>query len=134
VRLGRLDDGFPFRARRRFAGLHFVATDTAWEVGAETRAEAPMGAWLLLLTGRPAALPELSGPGATVVASAFPRRGPRSDAGQREPDAIARAARATARMVNGGSGSCARQCSCSRCRSPGDSAATCAPAGPTPKV
>ena len=68
MRLGRLDDGFPFRARRRFAGLHLVATDTGWEVGAGTRAEAPTGAWLLLLTGRPAALPELSGPGTSMVA------------------------------------------------------------------
>jgi uncharacterized protein (TIGR03083 family) len=64
--------GFPFRARRRFAGLQLVATDIDWEVGAGTRAEAPIGAWLLLLTGRPAALPELNAPAASLVASRFP--------------------------------------------------------------
>src|SRR3954451_15506871 len=62
---------FPFRARRRFAGLHLVATDTAWQVGSGTRVEGPIAALLLLLTGRPAGLADLTGPGADAVASRF---------------------------------------------------------------
>jgi uncharacterized protein (TIGR03083 family) len=60
---------FPFRARRRLAGLRLVATDTGWQVGLGERVEGPMAALLLLLTGRPTGLSELSGPGAVVVAS-----------------------------------------------------------------
>ena len=52
---------FPFRARRRLAGRELVATDARWRVGSGARVEGPMGSLLLLLTGRPAALSDLSG-------------------------------------------------------------------------
>lgn len=52
-----------FRARQRLAGLHLVATDTDWSVGAGARVEGPVQGLLLLLTGRQAGLDQLSGPG-----------------------------------------------------------------------
>lgn len=54
---------FPFRAQRRLRGVELVATDTSWRVGAGERVEGPMSALLLLVSGRPAALADLSGPG-----------------------------------------------------------------------
>ena len=62
---------FPFRARRRLAGLHLVATDAAWRAGSGTRLEGPLAALLLVLTGRSAGLAELTGPGAAIAASRF---------------------------------------------------------------
>lgn len=56
--------GFPFRARRRLAGFRLVATDTDWFAGSGEVIEGPIGALLLLVTGRDAALHELTGPGA----------------------------------------------------------------------
>ncbi|SHM89884.1 TIGR03083 family protein [Cryptosporangium aurantiacum] len=55
--------GFPFRARRRLAGLRLTATDVDWTVGDGPEVRGPIGALLLTLSGRTAALPELSGPG-----------------------------------------------------------------------
>jgi len=55
--------GFPFRAKRRLAGLHLRATDHPWERGEGELVEGPVSALLLLLTGRPAALDRLTGPG-----------------------------------------------------------------------
>jgi uncharacterized protein (TIGR03083 family) len=56
--------GWPFRARRRLAGLHLVATDTDWEVGDGAEIAGPAMALILLLTGRDdVAAPELVGPG-----------------------------------------------------------------------
>jgi uncharacterized protein (TIGR03083 family) len=53
-----------FAARRRLRGLQLVATDTGWSAGAGERVEGPVGALLLLLTGRTgAAAGRLSGPG-----------------------------------------------------------------------
>jgi uncharacterized protein (TIGR03083 family) len=60
---------FPFRARRRLAGLQLTATDVDWQKGTGERVEGPMAALLLLLTGRTAGVPELSGPGTAVLAS-----------------------------------------------------------------
>jgi uncharacterized protein (TIGR03083 family) len=57
------DVGFPFRARRRLAGLRLAATDADWAVGSGAPVEGPIGALLLLLTGRPAALDRLTGEG-----------------------------------------------------------------------
>ena len=54
---------FPFRARRRLAGLRLEATDVGWAVGSGELVEGPVAALLLLLTGRPAALPLLRGAG-----------------------------------------------------------------------
>ncbi len=62
---------FPFRARQRLAGYELVATDARWRAGSGRRVEGSMAALLLLLTGRPAALADLSGPGTAAVAGTF---------------------------------------------------------------
>ena len=62
---------FPFRARRRLAGRELIATDAAWRAGSGARVEGPMASLLLLLTGRPAALADLSGPGTVNLATTF---------------------------------------------------------------
>jgi uncharacterized protein (TIGR03083 family) len=59
--------GWPFRAERTLNGLELVASDHPWSAGRGLRVEAPIAAILLLLTGRRAALPQLSGPGATEL-------------------------------------------------------------------
>jgi uncharacterized protein (TIGR03083 family) len=51
------------------AGFRFSATDIEWAVGAGHDIAGPMVAILLVLTGRLAALPMLSGDGAAVLAS-----------------------------------------------------------------
>jgi uncharacterized protein (TIGR03083 family) len=65
--------GWPFHARRRMRGLRLVAADTEWSAGDGLEVEGPASALLLALTGRPAALPDLHGPGtdrlATVLGS-----------------------------------------------------------------
>jgi uncharacterized protein (TIGR03083 family) len=53
-----------FHARKKLAGYRLVADDAPWAVGRGDVVSGPIGALLLLLTGRPAALPQLSGPGA----------------------------------------------------------------------
>jgi hypothetical protein len=50
-------------------GLRLNATDMAWAVGAGREIEGPILAILLLLTGRLAARPMLSGDGVAVFAS-----------------------------------------------------------------
>jgi uncharacterized protein (TIGR03083 family) len=59
--------GWPFWARRRLPAVRLVATDTDWSVGAGPEVHGPIAALLLLLTGRRAALPGLSGPGAAQL-------------------------------------------------------------------
>jgi uncharacterized protein (TIGR03083 family) len=60
-----------FHARRRFAAYRLIATDTNWTAGHGHEVTGPIKALLLLLTGRPALLADLSGPGAvTLEASA----------------------------------------------------------------
>jgi uncharacterized protein (TIGR03083 family) len=54
-----------FHARKKLAGYRLVAGDAPWAAGQGLEVCGPIGALLLLLTGRPAALPQLSGPGAT---------------------------------------------------------------------
>jgi uncharacterized protein (TIGR03083 family) len=54
-----------FHARKKLAGYRLVADDAPWAAGQGLEICGPIGALLLLLTGRPAALPQLSGPGAT---------------------------------------------------------------------
>lgn len=61
--------GFPFRARRRLHGLRLEATDTDWSVGDGAPVEGPMGALLLLLTGRTAAAGQLTGEGTAYLAT-----------------------------------------------------------------
>jgi uncharacterized protein (TIGR03083 family) len=53
-----------FHARKRLAGYRFVAENSSWAAGDGPEVRGPIGALLLLLTGRPAALAQLSGPGA----------------------------------------------------------------------
>jgi uncharacterized protein (TIGR03083 family) len=52
-----------FHARKKLAGYRLVADDAPWAAGQGQVISGPIGALLLLLTGRPAALPRLSGPG-----------------------------------------------------------------------
>jgi hypothetical protein len=61
--------GFPFHPRRRLRGLRLVAADVDWTAGAGEVVEGPVQALLLLLSGRPAALPGLTGPGAKELAA-----------------------------------------------------------------
>ncbi|MEV1167975.1 maleylpyruvate isomerase family mycothiol-dependent enzyme [Nonomuraea sp. NPDC049784] len=56
--------GFPFYPQRRLHGLRLVATDVDWAVGEGDVVEGPVRALLLLLSGRPAAVPSLRGVGA----------------------------------------------------------------------
>src|ERR1700722_12952150 len=55
--------GRPFHAERKLSRLRLAATDHPWQAGQGLLAEGPIAAILLLITGRPAALPQLSGPG-----------------------------------------------------------------------
>jgi uncharacterized protein (TIGR03083 family) len=59
--------GWPFWARRRLPGVRLIATDTDWSVGAGAEVSGPMAALLLLLTGRRAALSQLTGPGVVAL-------------------------------------------------------------------
>ena len=60
--------GWPFHARRRLRGLRVVATDVEWAAGDGAEVRGPIGAILLLLTGRAAAAaPQLSGAGVTAL-------------------------------------------------------------------
>jgi hypothetical protein len=54
---------FPFRAGRNLSGFRFAAADYSWSAGQGLLVEGPIAAILLLLTGRRAALAQLSGPG-----------------------------------------------------------------------
>ena len=58
---------FPWRAGRKLNGFRLAATDCSWSAGDGLLVEGPIAAILLLLTGRNAALPELSGPGAAEI-------------------------------------------------------------------
>jgi uncharacterized protein (TIGR03083 family) len=54
---------FPFHARNRLAGFRLSATDTDWTVGSGAPIEGPIAALLLLVTGRVAAVDQLTGDG-----------------------------------------------------------------------
>ncbi|MFJ6795213.1 maleylpyruvate isomerase family mycothiol-dependent enzyme [Streptomyces sp. NPDC091268] len=64
--------GFPFHARRRLAGLRLAASDCDWSAGSGEPLEGPVSALLLLVTGRTAALGQLSGPGLAVLRERLP--------------------------------------------------------------
>lgn len=65
--------GLPgYSPRRRLHGLRFVATDTEWSIGEGAVVEGPMQSLLLILSGRPAALPYLTGAGTAEVGSRMP--------------------------------------------------------------
>jgi uncharacterized protein (TIGR03083 family) len=59
--------GWPFHPRRRLRGLRLEATDVDWAVGEGAAVRGPMWALLLLITGRPAAVPHLTGKGAALL-------------------------------------------------------------------
>jgi uncharacterized protein (TIGR03083 family) len=61
--------GFPFYPQRRLRGLRLVATDVDWAAGDGDVVEGPIQALLLLLSGRPAALPGVAGAGAAELAA-----------------------------------------------------------------
>ena len=61
------DLAFPFRARKRLAGLRLTATDTEWAVGSGAPVEGPIAALLLLVTGRLAAVDQLTGDGVRAL-------------------------------------------------------------------
>jgi hypothetical protein len=63
-----------FHARRTLAGYRLVATDTRWAAGQGQEVIGRIGALLLRLTGRPAALAQLSGPGAARLHTGLPLR------------------------------------------------------------
>jgi uncharacterized protein (TIGR03083 family) len=56
-----------FRAMKSLRGYEFVATDATFRAGAGPVVRGPAVAILLLLTGRPALLPMLTGPGADAL-------------------------------------------------------------------
>jgi uncharacterized protein (TIGR03083 family) len=60
--------GWPFHAQRRLRGLWLSATDAAWSVGDGLAVEGPISALLLLMTGREAAVDELTGRGVGALA------------------------------------------------------------------
>ncbi|MEU4547234.1 maleylpyruvate isomerase family mycothiol-dependent enzyme [Nonomuraea dietziae] len=64
--------GFPFFAQRRFRGLRLVATDVDWSVGEGEVVRGSIQALLLLVAGRPAALPDLSGAGTAGLTARLP--------------------------------------------------------------
>jgi uncharacterized protein (TIGR03083 family) len=58
-----------FTSRRRLAGLRFEATDLDWSWGAGPVLTGPGEALLMAITGRPAALRDLDGPGVGRLAA-----------------------------------------------------------------
>ena len=61
---------------KRMEGLALQATDTAWKAGEGAVVTGPLEALILTMTGRPVTLPELTGPGAAVLAARIGRRSP----------------------------------------------------------
>jgi len=59
----------PLPTARKVAGFRLTATDTPWSFGEGPQASGPIGALLLVCTGRLAALPQLSGEGAASLAA-----------------------------------------------------------------
>lgn len=66
--------GWPYWARRRLRGVHLHATDIPYDLGTGPLLEGPIAAIVLLLTGRPAALGSLTGPGVDAIRPARTRR------------------------------------------------------------
>ena len=72
-------DLYPFRAGRRLRGLRFAATDCDWSAGEAGEigvVKGPIEAILLALTGRPAAIARLSGPGVAELEGRLRLAGP----------------------------------------------------------
>ena len=64
----------PIGAAKRLRGLTFAATDLAWTTGKGSAVEGPAESLLMAMAGRPAALPELSGPGLSTLAERIETR------------------------------------------------------------
>ena len=64
--------GWPFGVKRPLKRFRFTATDVDWAAGDGPEVRGPVDALLLLLTGRPAALPQLSGAGADLLRESCP--------------------------------------------------------------
>jgi uncharacterized protein (TIGR03083 family) len=58
---------FPVGGKKRIQGLRLVAADTGWSWGTGPEVSGPAMSLLLAMTGRPAGLDGLSGPGAAVL-------------------------------------------------------------------
>ena len=71
------DMRFPFRARKRLAGLRLAATDIDWTVGSGAPVKGPIAALLLLVTGRDAAVEQLTGDGVRALRRQEETRRPR---------------------------------------------------------
>jgi uncharacterized protein (TIGR03083 family) len=65
--------GWPFWARRHLRGFHLTATDVDWTAGVGIPVQGPIAALLLLITGRPAALPSLTSPDLPTLAERLVR-------------------------------------------------------------
>jgi uncharacterized protein (TIGR03083 family) len=61
-----------FVPRRRLAGLRLEATDLSWTWGGGAMLAGPAEALMMAMTGRPAALTDLDGPGVRVLAARLP--------------------------------------------------------------
>jgi uncharacterized protein (TIGR03083 family) len=57
--------GFPFHARKRLAGHRLVATDVDWSAGEGAEIAGPIEALVMLIAGRSATIPRLTGTGLT---------------------------------------------------------------------
>ncbi len=58
-----------FHARKKLAGYRLLADDAPWAAGDGLEISGPIGALLLLLTGRAAGLTDVSGPGVAQIAA-----------------------------------------------------------------
>lgn len=67
---------FPFFAARRLHGLRLVADDVAWSRGQGAVVRGPILSLLLLSTGRPAGLADVSGPGLELAGARLARHTP----------------------------------------------------------
>ena len=65
--------GWPFGVKRPLKKFRFIATDVDWAAGNGPEVRGPISALLLLLTRRPAALPQLSGPGVEALSGVVRR-------------------------------------------------------------
>jgi len=71
--------GWPFWAKRRLRAVRLTATDSSWAVGSGLDVRGSTCALLLLLTGRTAALPQLTGDGVALLTDRLARPSPRRD-------------------------------------------------------
>lgn len=64
---------WPFHAKKKLRGFRLTATDIPWGVGEGREVEGSIEELLLLLAGRTAGLPRLSGPGAAALTARLSR-------------------------------------------------------------